>query len=82
MKRPGDVSVRCTLLLMLDYQVRMEWVGGEAVEPRSLWRFRLSESSDNPASRHLSDKQPSVQTACQTPSSGARHPPQGPRETR
>lgn len=21
-KRPGDVSVRCTLLLMLDYQVR------------------------------------------------------------
>lgn len=21
MKRPGDVSVRCTLLLMLDYQV-------------------------------------------------------------
>lgn len=22
-KRPGDVSVRCTLLLMLDYQVRV-----------------------------------------------------------
>lgn len=34
-KRPGDVSVRCTLLLMLDYQVRAE--GCEVRRRGELW---------------------------------------------
>lgn len=73
-KRPGDVSVRCTLLLMLDYQVRTGGGLNRNSSPiltrnRSFCRSCGKSMHQQPAGL-TSDNQQYAQTpgsACQTP---------------
>lgn len=47
-KRPGDVGVRCTVLLMLDYQVnQMLWMGCECIRYISISGFLSAEKPAN-----------------------------------
>ncbi|GCC39024.1 hypothetical protein chiPu_0022706, partial [Chiloscyllium punctatum] len=47
-KRPGDVSVRCTLLLMLDYQVGTGWGAWGSVGGGGSGRMETAPTGNDP----------------------------------